>query len=558
MLNNFVSELANAASPRESYTLAFTNPEAGWVFFRVCARAGATNSPVLRIDSAANPLALREYPVTGDLEAFQRLPAGAHTLGIENAKLRRIIVRSVPELGLYAYPPTPMLAGYTPSERGAYSQAYLDRHVLPHLTTLFAADRKACGDVLDTWKREGRLCIGSSHMIDLGRDQPSPAVETYQYWAKSPGASDPEFDGVIVDEFANVMRNHYGEWLGALRLLDADPGFAGKTFYAYCGEMYRFPYIDATQRYLLKKNHILAYEQYLSNTVSLDQERCYIARRYTNELREWKERFPDALKRMMVCLVSGNIPASFDTDPRVDFNVGLDMQMRCMATEPELEDIHGVMQWSTYYTDEDTLRLLMLMYRHYCIEGKTSSMLNDPFELRHVRNPDFEFGLEGWDVAPAEAGAITQGYIDGFSLLSQRYWPTYKGDTFVSMKRSARGPNRIRQTIRHLTPGRLYTLKLIAADLKHLDRKEEPGMRVDLEGVEVAPDLSFHAVFNGGAKVSGFASTNGTLHRIVFRAKSSTATLSIVDWQSDERPGGYPDQELVCNYVLVRPYYPAK
>jgi hypothetical protein len=256
--------------------------------------------------------------------------------------------------------------------------------------------------------------------------------------------------------------------------------------------------------------------------------------------------------------VSCTTPVLFDTDPRVSFHVGLDMQMRCMATEPELSDIHGVMQWSTQYTDEETLRLLLLMYRHYCIEGRTDPMLREPFELRHVRNPDFEYGLEGWELAPAEPGAITRGYIEGFSMLSQRYWPIYKGDTFVSMKRSARGPNRISQRVQGLVPGRLYTLKLVAADLKHLDSKDKLGMRVALEGAAIVQDLSFDTTFAAGAKVPGIAATNGTLYRVVFRATGPSARLTISDWAADNRPGGRGDQELVCNYVLVRPYHPAR
>ena len=209
------------------------------------------------------------------------------------------------------------------------------------------------------------------------------------------------------------------------------------------------------------------------------------------------------------------------------------------------------------YTDEETLRLYLLMYRHYCIEGRTELMLDEPFELPHIENSDFEYGLTGWECKPASEGSITRGYIDGFSLLSQRYWPIYKGDTFASMKRSAQGPNRISQKVKALEPGRLYTLKLIAADLTHIDQNEKPAMQVALDGVEVVEALSFSEVFTGGVKAPGFGANYGTMYRIVFRAKRNEADLTISDWATDQQPGGQPDQELVCNYVQVRPYHPA-
>jgi hypothetical protein len=44
------------------------------------------------------------------------------------------------------------------------------------------------------------------------------------------------------------------------------------------------------------------------------------------------------------------------------------------------------------------------------------------------------------------------------------------------------------------------------------------------------------------------------LHLKVFRAKASTATLTISDWSSDEGPGGPVGQEISYNYLELQPY----
>ena len=43
-------------------------------------------------------------------------------------------------------------------------------------------------------------------------------------------------------------------------------------------------------------------------------------------------------------------------------------------------------------------------------------------------------------------------------------------------------------------------------------------------------------------------------HRIVFRAKASTARLTISDWADDETPGGPAGQEMLFHFIEVQPF----
>lgn len=43
-------------------------------------------------------------------------------------------------------------------------------------------------------------------------------------------------------------------------------------------------------------------------------------------------------------------------------------------------------------------------------------------------------------------------------------------------------------------------------------------------------------------------------HWRVFKAKETTAKLTVTDWQDDQHPGGPIGQELMFNFVEVQPY----
>ena len=44
-------------------------------------------------------------------------------------------------------------------------------------------------------------------------------------------------------------------------------------------------------------------------------------------------------------------------------------------------------------------------------------------------------------------------------------------------------------------------------------------------------------------------------HWRVFRAKGTTAKLTLTDWQSDTEPGGPAGQELMFNFIEIQPYF---
>ena len=85
-------------------------------------------------------------------------------------------------------------------------------------------------------------------------------------------------------------------------------------------------------------------------------------------------------------------------------------------------------------------------------------------------------------------------------------------------------------------------------------------MSLDLgPNVTLVPEKSFQYPFASNyAHVHGqFNASNPywmNLYRVVFRAKTREATLTLSDWARPDSPGGPAGQELWCNFVEVQPY----
>jgi hypothetical protein len=139
--------------------------------------------------------------------------------------------------------------------------------------------------------------------------------------------------------------------------------------------------------------------------------------------------------------------------------------------------------------------------------------------------------------------------------------PEHIGDTFLWMKRNAKGPNTFSQTIKDLQPGRLYSMKMFTCDYNDLanpkaQKKEEAtGFigSVTLEGVDVDAKRSFSEMYssNPEPKIPVWI----TYHWKVFRAKGTTAKLLVSDWLGEKKPNDTFGQEQTFNFLEIQPYW---
>jgi len=201
-----------------------------------------------------------------------------------------------------------------------------------------------------------------------------------------------------------------------------------------------------------------------------------------------------------------------------------------------------------------------MLLRHYAVEGRTDWLLQDPYELKHVADPDFTEGLKHWRIQPADDRAIFADKFEGYGTLEWRYpWSSY-GSTFVVTKRSSKAPNSFAQTIRGLKPGRVYSLKIITGDYDDLkagkSKRKMHAVTIDIAGADVLDD-AFDYPFVSARGPKPFTRKHRfhmNYHWRRFRAKAPTAELTVSDWKSETDAGGPIGQQLMFNFIEVQPY----
>jgi hypothetical protein len=233
------------------------------------------------------------------------------------------------------------------------------------------------------------------------------------------------------------------------------------------------------------------------------------------------------------------------------------MQLNIVANDPAFLGTKGLMSYHSSYADEEIIRWMPQLFRHYGIEGKTERFTDAPYESPHLTNGDFIDAMDGWSVEPAEKDSIRPVIRMGFGALQERVAGT--GDTVLLMERSAKQPNVVTQEIKGLQPGNLYAFRMFSGDFEDMSREEKHAVNIELENVDMIPDGSYTPVLRYQFGVSPLSEKTNfwmNYYSLIFRAKDTTAKLTISDWVNEQEPGGPIGQQLMFNFVQVHPYYP--
>ncbi|MAV34943.1 MAG: hypothetical protein CMJ59_05750 [Planctomycetaceae bacterium] len=567
ILNNVVWELLKV--DRETIagtkTYGFKSPKRRWVY--VAATAKATGGAVRVSLGEYGEIMSFDQGEKAVREAMRYLPKGEHKLVIDapgGGELDNLLVRSIPEIllhemaGLHSYTRDPEISGLE----------FYETYVMDNVNTFMADVRNPrLQPRLKKWKQDGgRVLVNVTAKGVAEGITYCPPEELYEYIASSVGFTHPLADGAMLDEFSGPCVNcpSYAE---ALRKLKATPKFKDKLLYFYDtniefnGEQGR-----KRLRAVVETDSVIMWERYLGTAwdkflprPSEAAVRNFFKTEYglvgmARTCRKWE---PTAIEHLAVCFGFFSAPGghTLATTPFVNHKVFLDMQFNLVANDPAFWGTYGLMGYHSSYSDEETLRWICRLFRHYGIEGNTAPATDDPYESPHLANGDFADGTERWTISAAEPGGIRTARKPGLSALQTRYGSS-EGDTGLVTTRSAKGPNTIAQEINNLQPGRLYTFRLIACDYQDLSKREKPAVRVKLDGVDLFPDKSFAAVFPDASFVSiEQHKTWLTYHWVLFRAAGERARVTITDWATDDQPGGPIGQQLIFNYLQVHPYF---
>ncbi len=584
-LNNLATVLLDATADPGTESLPFVRLREGWVFISFTTHGKGTLH--LTLDKGS-PGETPIHPAPGGgptHEAMHHVTKGRHTLHIEHAgtiSLERLTVKAIPELMHCGLGFDPQIKSY-----GLYDMAFLRRDILPNITTLIVPNNLRLPDsVIEDWHRQGKRFVAEVGI----NSQAKTADEHAAFWTSFFGNA-PFLDGIIINEF--IVNRPVAEWVpvmtpdrlarmdqeraayecyaGAFKKFHADSRYADKSIYAYVGGSGKKLNQEIIGTHVIRTmmdcGYFVAPERYL-HEMSTEQGARDALQTFLDGLADWEAKEPGVKKQMVITFGLFSMPpGGINKQPNVDYHVWMDRQMNLVANDPTLADLAGLNWWTSLLADEETVRFVGKLYRHYALEGRTDRLTRDPLFLRHIQNADFEHGTHGWVLHPAEDGSIAAQSFPRYGRIEGRYMglgrpadPEHIGDTFLWMKRSEKGPNTFSQTIQDLQPGRLYSFKMFVCDYRDLiapkPRKveETPSIAtVRIEGAEVDAARSFTEVYASGPEPK--IPVCITYHWKIFRAKTTTATLTVSDGQDPNRPTAPFGREQAFNFLEIQPYH---
>jgi hypothetical protein len=584
-LNNLVTLLLDVVPAPTIESFALIRPSDGWIFISFTMH-GEGNIRLTLDKASTGEILINPAPGSGPTyEAMHHVTKGRHTLQVERTgtiSLEHLTIKAIPELMHCGLGFNPQIKSY-----GLYDMDFLKRDILPNVTTLIIPNGiKLSNSIIEDWHRQGKRFVAEVGINSQARTAEEHATFWTSFFRKA-----PFIDGIIINEF--IVNRPVSEWVRvmtpdrlarmdkeraayecyseAFKKIHADDRFADKSIYAYVGGSGKKlnQEIIGTNviRSIINCGYFVAPERYL-HEMSSEQGSRDALRTFLDGLADWEAKEPGVKKQMVITFgLLSMPPGSINKQPNVDYHVWMDQQMNLVANNPTLVNIAGLNWWTSVLADEETVRFVGKLYRHYAIEGRTDMLTSDPLFLKHIENADFEHGTDGWILRPAEPGSIAPKSFPRYGRIEGRYMglgrppdPEHIGDTFLWMKRSEKGPNTFSQTIKDLQPGRLYSFEMLVCDYNDLvtpkPKKVEETKSIStvlIEGADVDTSRSFTEVYASSPEPK--IPVCITYHWKIFCAKTTTATLIVIDWQDPNQPTGPFGQEQAFNFLEIQPYH---
>lgn len=599
-LNQLVVELANVQfsdRPQADYTttpyyeIPFTINRDNWIYMKI------DSEPVL---SAADCIyaTIDDMPVDNAVlkldsdvaakEKMQFVNKGSHILKLwtkGSPDIKSIVVRAVPEMIYYSLANAPSQIQIA-TERGA-SPAALEKDSIRSLQYLeeknlldsYNAISSITGGGItytneyDTemaaWKAEGKkwdiegqipwykLDENDNYVLDEnGNKVPVDLPTAIKVFKRQ--LSLINVSSILLDEFTYMSKDIYDVFAQSIEALSSDPACQGRSFYAWMSGNYIRNY-DLMLYNFLKYGHKIMPEIYVVDDATEAKSDSAIRDNLLSGVMSYNIKYPGINNYMILGLNGTFAPdVSWHKYPSTDYKVFLDKQFHLIANDPNFKDLYGLEIWTAHYADDELLAWYDKLLRHYFIEGNTSYCSADPYILTHLDNPGFESGDTGWTFSPAAAGSMYTTSFTGFTRKTYPMIPEHSKVLYT--KKDAQNPNTFSQTIKDLTPGKLYSLKFYVFDKNDFTTKKEIDLSATINGVKLLPDKTAHTdclygrsqYFNSD-KVGIEVCINS--YEYVFEALSNQAEVMFSDWKDGMAPSLDAGQELCWDFVEVAPYY---
>ena len=547
-LNQLVTEVINVELENKTYE--FVNPRAGWVYI---ALEPSSLSGEAFLDD--NPLAVVKPRAGEASETMRHLEPGSHRLRVAGTPGGRLHVRLVPELHLYPF----FMVDRTDQTLYRWDLDFYKKHFFPAVN--FINGTSPSEQALQEVRDRGIRLLGSTGFTPKGwRDASLMKERIVQVLAN------PEHDGVTLDElFANGEKAICRAYSQAMwDLLDEEKLIYTWVCGGYFNDRRAHQEMFAAAVNVSRGGGKVLNETYIMTQPTVEGMEAYLDayRRYVTD----GARLVDNPAASMMMIMTGLISCgrwNCYVHPEVDIKYFFDRFYHLLANAPEFDGLYGLGCYNSAHIDEETMRWVARLMRHYAVEGRRD-LLSDQYGFSylpgHLQDGDFVEGFARWQPRPAAEGTLQATAIEGYGgKIQMRRGPfAGRGDHAAVFRRHFGQANRLSQTATGLQPGRLYTLSYVVGDFDDIARikPEAPDilLPVSLEGAEVIDAGTYvHRWPNTYRPKDKLASQD--THRVLFRALRDQVVVTFRDWQDDAVPGGPEDQRLVLNFVSLKPYY---
>ncbi len=345
-------------------------------------------------------------------EAVRYVAKGAHSIHVEakgEIKVDKLVVKAIPEMIHCGLGFNSQIKGY-----GLYDLAFLKQDILPNVTTLIVPHNlELPPSAIEDWHQQGKRFVAETGI----NGQAKTAEEHFQHWTSFYGKS-PFLDGIIINEFIvnnpstrtdaisperkkrmDDERQRHEVYAEAIKQVHDDPHYKDKRLYAYVGGSGKKLNQEIIGTNLLRTiincDYRVAPERYL-HEMSSEKGSKDALQLFVDGLADWEAKEPGVISHMIIAFGLFSMPpGGINKQPNVDYLVWMDQQMQVVANNPVMSGLAGLLWWTTILADEETVRFVGRLYRHYAIEGRTNLLTRDPLFLPHIQNADFEKGTNG-------------------------------------------------------------------------------------------------------------------------------------------------------------------
>ena len=459
-LNNFVSELLNC--PLKDGETRFVLSKDSWVWISF---EGAAATAQGCIDYCCIP-SVRKREGERFIETMRRMPAGTHVLHVTGAGTGgRLRVHRIKELVTTAYSMDRQPCSQNQFRFG-YSLDFVKRFMVNSFNTVYPFNWSDTSSVRAGWYAERGYKVTSTMDLPVLDPIRMDAEASYQVLAGTAGwkkGFDLEVDenGMLAPRLSHV---NFAE--AAWRMVGERPGQAINADWCDApSSVFCQPDIETAEiAAIVNSGYGRGMIQPEVYSPALDDpQRAYDWEMHFANFARSAIDFVPAAKDSIQYHFASFIDLGTWSDypcPEADIKVHYAHFVRSIATKPEFDGtIAGLAFGGVTHGDEETVRWMAKVFRHYAVEGRTNDIVA-AYGFRYlpgfVKDPDFVEGLTKWTAKPAEAGGVTARKIAGYGkdVQARQKVPTGTGDGVAVFTRSAKGPNELSQTVTGLTPGK--------------------------------------------------------------------------------------------------------